>query len=88
MKNKFKLLSKEERANTYGGFAWMVFLPILISLVQTLVTAGIGIYQAASNKTGSVSMGGVGKITNESNSSVELQGSKIQSLSPPKFYAY
>ncbi len=63
MKKEFIPLTKKERVETYGGFAWLALVPAIVTLTQTLVSSGIAIFQAIKNKTGSVSFGGSKTIT-------------------------
>ncbi len=63
MIENFKELSKKERVETYGGFAWLAAIPLIAGILQTVVSSGIAIYQAIAKKSGSVSYGGSKTIT-------------------------
>ncbi|TCG10425.1 hypothetical protein [Mycoplasma todarodis] len=91
MKNEFKPLTKEERVEVYGGFAWMAAIPLVISAVQTAVSCGVAIYQAVHQKTGSVSFGGSRTITQKyqaSTNNSSQQKTKLHKVNATTFTAY
>ncbi len=91
MEKDFKPMTRRERIETYGGFAWLAALPVIATLVQTVVSSGVAIYQAVSQKTGSVSFGGsktiAQKFSSETRNSQQKEA-KIKKVNISRFSAY
>ncbi|CAM9124515.1 hypothetical protein MYMA111404_02370 [Mycoplasma marinum] len=82
-KNNFRKMTKEERVNMYGGFSWLSLIPAATSLIQTVVGAGISIYQAVTSKSGSVSFGGSKTIIQKATPVAKATStSKVASTAP------
>ncbi|CAM9142946.1 hypothetical protein [Mycoplasma todarodis] len=91
MKKEFIPMTKEERIKTYGGFAWLAAIPVIATLVQTVVSSGVAIYQAVREKSGSVSFGGSKTITQKYSSDThnsQQKGTKIKKVNVSSFSAY
>ncbi|NQZ28982.1 MAG: hypothetical protein HRT98_01210 [Mycoplasmatales bacterium] len=91
MKKEFIPMTKEERIKTYGGFAWLAAIPAIATLVQTVVSSGVAIFQAVHQKSGSVSFGGSKTITQKYSSEThdpQQKGSKIKKVNISNFSAY
>ncbi len=90
MKNEFKPLTKKERVETYGGFAWLLALPAIAAITQTVVSCGIAIYQAVKEKSGSVSFGGSKTITQKypTESKTKYTSAKTKTTHVTTFSAY
>ncbi|MCP4337209.1 MAG: hypothetical protein GY679_05180 [Mycoplasma sp.] len=88
VKNKFVKMTKEEKAETYGGFAVLSLLNTAALLIQTLVGSAIAIYQVVKHKTGSVSFGGSKTITNKEIKASHSSTKKTHSSSPSFFTAF